>query len=175
VEILLRLAKASSKVFEERQADSQRNAAAAAAAELAVLSPPQEAAAALCYRGIALAALGKATEAREALIIGLALAEVGEAKPQVRKRLEQELNKLPEGCEGEDYGLRVVKVSEAADAPGDPHCRMLLLGLDDGEEGDPLVRWWTLPCPEAFAWLRCGELAASATPKACHLPALEAL
>lgn len=167
VELMCRLAREAAKAHEHSEAEYWRGEVAGSAAELAGRLPPGEAAAALFYRGWALSQSQRIEEAREALLLGTALAKLGNAKPQVSKNLQRQLGTLPEP-EGDN--LRVLEVASAADDPGDPHARLALLSIDEG-----LGRWRVLQCPPAFAWLRCGELAASTTPQARHLRALDAM
>lgn len=123
---------------------------------------PAEAAAAFYCQGWALGQLQRDDEACEALSVGVALARRGEAKGQVLKKLEKEM-----ALHGE--ALCVVAAAEASDTPGDPHVGLLVLSSSLHQP------WRALRCPEAFSWLRCGELALSATPQRKHLPALECL
>jgi len=80
--------------------------------------------------------------------------------------LQSELVSLP----SVEVGLQVLEVARAADAPGDPYSRLVLLVQDETTE-----HWQMAACPEAFSWLCCGTLAASATPQSEHLQALKAL
>lgn len=171
VPLLCRLADKTAKApGEEEEAAYWRGEAAAVAGELARRLPAGEAATALYYRGWALRSQAShAREAREALAIGMALGKASNAKDAVLRRLERESAALPQDDDDED--IEVVE-REALDAPGNCHARLLLLDLPASEGG---VGWKVSPCPTAFAWLKSGELAASAAPEKQHLPALQAL
>jgi len=120
------------------------------------------------------------TEAREALSLASAFLDraaaaegprAGGKSEGLRRKIQRELAALPAG-DGHELGeeLTVLDVAAAAESPGDPHAgRLVLLATSAGG------RWSTLPCPAAFSWLRCGELAAAATPARQHLLALDAL
>jgi len=196
-QLLCKQVQSTSKAGHAHCADLWRGEAAAAAAELAKRAPLAEAAAALFYRGWALAPLpGRQVEAGEALTLGLCLGELGNAKPQVLKKIENELGALRSRAYGEDPSLgweeeiSVVEVEKAADTEGSPHCGLMLLrllhsgGQAEGSSAEESAQhqqhqqqsfWQAFPCPSAFSWLRCGALAAAATPEARHAPALEAL
>lgn len=129
---------------------------------------------ALYYRGWALSRLQRHSDARESLVIGLAFAQRSDsddASKKVVRRIEKELYALPEPDDDDHADVSVVDLDEVVDSPGDPHRATWLLSLHE----DAWRPWCVLPCPGAFAWLRCGELAASSTPLACHLPALQAM
>lgn len=134
-----------------------------ASAALTSRSPSSDAAAALYCQGWALGQLQRAEDACEVLSLGKALAQRGQAKPQVLKKLEKEL-----AMQGEE--LFVMESREAADTTGDPHVGLILLDIESSKQ-----HWQAFRCPDAFSWIRCGELAVSATPTSRHLPALERL
>lgn len=140
--------------------------AAIVAAELAGLAELSDAPAALCYQGMTLAELGNRDAACQSLWLGLALSRRSDARPQVLKRLQRELHSLGQS---EEDSFELVELESAADTPGDAHVPLWLLRWDLSGN------WRAFPCPDAFSWLQCGELAASASPKPCHLHALEAL
>merc|ERR1712107_531007 len=90
---------------------------------------------------------------------------MGASKQTVLKRLKKEL-----ALQGEE--LCVLNAAQAAEAPGDPHSSVVLLATRDDESRH---RWQAWRCPEGFSWIRCGQLALSATPQGCHLESLEIL
>lgn len=169
LELLLRSVQVLKGQDESEQQEGARwiwKEAAVLGAELAGLAELTDAPAALCYQGLALAELGKRDDACQTLQLGLALGRRSDAKPQVLKRLQRELHSLGHS---EEDSFDLMDVESAADTPGDAHVPLWLLGWD--LSGD----WRAFPCPDAFSWLQCGELAASASPKPWNLHALDAL
>lgn len=166
---MCRLAQTASKLGEDDKTSFWHKEVASASTEVANLSPPQDAVPALVCKGWALAQLERLGEAYSCLTVGAALAKRCEVKPQVQKMLSKELQAL---SYQDIPDLRVLDVAEALDgSPGDPHVKLMLLEIQEAGASS----WRALQCPDAFSWLRPGELAASATPKAEHLPALKAL
>lgn len=138
-------------------------------ADFAGGAEPADAAVMLCWQGWSLSRLNRFEEANRVLRISAALngaADGNEGNQKLAKMLEKELAALPHEVEE----LRVLPMQSALVEPGDPHAGMELL-LFGGEDGP----WQTHRCPAAFSWLRCGELAASASPKKEHLPVLRRL
>jgi len=163
VPLMCGLAREAAQGHDEEEASYWSGQVVDASAELASRLPCGDAAAALYCQGWALGQLQRREDACEVLSLGKALAQRGQAKSQVLKKLEKEL-----ASHGEE--LCVMDSGEAADAPGDPHVGLMLLDVENSDK-----HWQASLCPEAFSWIRCGELAVSATPKAEHLPALERL
>mmetsp|Transcript_49325 Transcript_49325/g.104917 ORF Transcript_49325/g.104917 Transcript_49325/m.104917 type:complete len:735 (-) Transcript_49325:268-2472(-) len=181
-EALCKGARRIEKAGQEAASLEWRKEAAAAAAMLARRSALAEAPAALYYRGWALSALPDyEAQAAEALSLGLKLGQLGGVKQQVLDKLEKELGTLraaayERSVDGMEE-VEVLELSKASDHPGDPHSTCIILATSEPGESGKMESsiWQALPCPKAFSWLRCGELAGSITPKVQHFPALKSL
>jgi len=165
VPMMCSLAHSKAQELEENESTAWCCAVVDAAAELSQRLQPGEAAAALYCQGWALRRLLRFDEACEVLSVGLALARKGKATEAVVRKLEKELSVV-----GEE--VCVLEVSQAADVPGDPHVG-LMLWTNVGPESVHV--WRALRCPVAFSWLRCGEVALSASPETKHLEVLKLL
>lgn len=171
----------------EASADFWCREMAMAGSHLAEISAPPEAAAALFFKGWALARLQQTREAREALELAVALAGGGRGKPALLEQLAQELKALPGAAAGD---CQVVDADDSAEAV-DVRRRIMVLDVKVGQEETQdaeeatvsrarwVRKWHLVPAPERFSWAIFdppgGLLAVSATPGIEHIPALKSL